>query len=358
MAGTPNRLETRPVTEQYLELILDGDLTREDVESAVRARAVNDRATKGIAFDSGGWNNLAVLFDHRALIGVETVSQARQMLEAFDLGDGVAVRVRNDADLVPMPAAVLEPRPARPMAVEVPSAPQPEPAALAAQEPAAAAIADEAPAIPEPTGPRFEDSEEAQPLLAKREQAIAKMRGFAGEIIQRLGTQTSKTRGCAECKSQITVSYIKATDGEEPFTTIRCPVCHADNFCIFPTDLAQRERLANQFAKIERQIADARADFDAAHAVEGDVIAMSCGDGEVLADEAGDAETVQGPEPIHDAVDHDLPVATAVPAAVAEAEGLPHPGEPNTFEEDMPPATAPDYVWLVAGYVQKAAKAA
>lgn len=324
------------MTEHYLELVLDGALSQAEVETAVRARADADRLAKGPAYDSGGWNNLSVMFRHRRLLGVANVTQARQVLEQFDTGDGIAVRVVNDGALLPMPAAVLSPAVAptlvRPKPVAV------EPTAEAAPEtPDLEPVADAPAAEPEPVGPRYEASEEAQPLLAKREQLEARMQAFAEEIVQRLGTQTSKTRGCTPCGSSIAVTHIKASPGEGGFSTIRCPVCNADNFCVFASDLERRDSLARQHAKVESQIAEGRAAFEAV-AIPDEFDALIAPPVETVA--AVDVT----PEPI--------------PAAVAEAESLPHAGEPNTFEEDGAPATPPEYVWLVAGYVRVAAQAA
>ena len=337
------------MTEHYLELVLDGALSQAEVEQAVRARADADRLTKGPAYDSGGWNNLSVMFRHRRLLGVANVSQARQVLEQFETGDGIAVRVVNDGALLPMPAAVLAPVPApiQPKPVAVAAAPAP-----VGPEPVAEAPVAEAPAIaaaePESVGPRYEDSEEAQPLLAKREQLEARMQAFAEEIVQRLGTQTSKTRGCTPCGSSIAVTHIKASPGEGGFTTIRCPVCDADNFCIFPSDLERRESLARQHAKVEGQIAEARAAF-AAVAIPDEETP------EVAADDSSDSAFDALIAPAAAAVEV---APEPIPAAVAEAKSLPHAGEPNTFEEDGAPATPPEYVWLVAGYVRVAAQAA
>ena len=333
------------MTEHYLELVLDGALSQADVEKAVRARADADRLTKGPAYDSGGWNNLSVMFHHRRLLGVANVTQARQVLEQFDTGDGIAVRVVNDGALLPMPAAVLPPAVASTLVQPKPVAVEPA-AEAAAETTAPEPIADAPAAAPDPVGPRYEDSEDARPLLAKREQLEARMQAFAEEIVQRLGTQTSKTRWYTPCGSSIAVTHIKASPGEGGFTTIRCPVCNVDNFCVFPSDLERRDSLARQHAKVESQIAEGRAAFEAV-AIPDEFDALIAPS--VEADEA--VETV-------DAVEAADVTPEPVPAAVAEAESLPHAGEPNTFEEDEAPSTPPEYVWLVAGYVRVAAQAA
>lgn len=322
--------------ERELELVLDGGLTRSEVEHILRVRAESDRQSLGNAYDAGGWNMLAVVFDHRHFFDVIGVRDARtRIAQQLNLGIGIAVRVPNDAGLRPerdptraMARAVPE-RATRVM--EVVPAPRPDPIA---QGDAFDVLIEHAVTERDQRKAAFEASPEGATLRAQCDQVEARMQGFAHEIIQRLGTQASRTRGCTECGSSIAVTHIKASPGEGGFTTIRCPVCEANPFCIFDTDLKRRDTIARQHQKAVRLYDEAFAAFgtDAppriAETIEAD-------------DEAEDEVLAAEPEPALEAMPSEPEVSEPFPA-------LADPGHD----------TVPDTVWIIAGRVPARAEAA
>ncbi len=314
------------MSDHYLELVLDGDLSQAEVEAAVQHWAKADRAASIAAHPGSGWNGLSVLFRHRWLMGVATLTQARDIVEQFQIGDGIAVRVRNDVGAVPtswdavVQSAETATAPVASPAVPAPTTVEPETGDMPA---------DEAGEVVVPQGPAYEETPEAQPLIAKRDQYIARMQSFGEEIVERMKGQSSKTRGCTDCGSSVAVTHIKASPGKGHFTTIRCPVCDADDFCIQATDVERRSSLERQYAKIEIQISEGKAAFLA-------------GNREAPALEAEASEgTVEEPAP--DIVDDP---ADDGAAAILE------PVAPMGRREK------PDMVWIVAGYVKAAARAA
>jgi hypothetical protein len=313
------------MSESVLELILDGALSRDQVERAIQSVMDSDRNHLGNAFDCGGWNTVAVVFDHRHFRDVIGVRDARARAAKYlDIGLGVALRTVNDAAIAPTPLTRAD----RATPVTPPLAP-----AVLAQSDDAAVAADPFDLAMDPNyaarlrEAAFVESPEGAALKAQVDAAGVRMRGFATDIIQKMNSQASRTRGCNECGSSIAVTHIKASDGDDGFSTIRCPVCQADRFCIYETDLKRRESIQRHAAKAQRLFDEGLARFNTGEpAREAEII-------EVEADEPrSDAE------PAH--LDEAIPAVEAAPLEVLPTDGI------------------PDTIWIVSGRVFRAAQAA
>ncbi len=314
--------------DQILELIFDGELTRDQVERKIADAANADRRDLGNAFDCGGWNTLAVVFNHRHFTDVAGVRDARQRVaERLDVGMGIAVRIYNDMALPVTQVARSKPA-SEPKKIE----PEPtRPAVEAGERDAFEMTLDPAYAARQ-REIAFLESEEGRMLKSQVDAVEARKRAFAPDIIQRMGTQASKTRGCGECGSSIAVTHIKSSEGEDGFTTIRCPVCDADEFCVQETDLKRRDTILSKAQKARRLYDDALARFE-------------------HGEPAQPVEVVEMEPEAVDEAEAPLPAEPAM-APIAENEN------DQVDLEAAPSREVPDQIWLVIGRVYVAAEAA
>lgn len=88
-----------------------------------------------------------------------------------------------------------------------------------------------------------------------------KVAAFASELITRMKGQASKTRGCARCGSSIAVAFMKPSAMRQggPRTTVACPVCTEEDFCVSETDKKRREGLMKGYTKAQERLRDEEA---------------------------------------------------------------------------------------------------
>ncbi len=98
-----------------------------------------------------------------------------------------------------------------------------------------------------------------KPFEAAMEEAGQAVQKFASALIVRMKEQKSKTRRCETCTSTIAVAYLRGRTMRTgyPRTTIACPVCDTEDFCVSATDQKRREALV---AAHEKALAQLRAE--------------------------------------------------------------------------------------------------
>lgn len=100
-----------------------------------------------------------------------------------------------------------------------------------------------------------------RPLETALQEETRRVAGFAHEVLTRMKGQSSKTRGCSTCGSAIAVAYMKVRPMREgyPRTTIACPVCETEDFCLSETDRKRHESLMKGHDKARERLSAAEA---------------------------------------------------------------------------------------------------